>query len=149
MRRLIAVFAVLFLAVSSLPVHAAEEGKAEAKKDDKSKAPAHKLTQAESFLQLDSIYATFLENDRPIGKLGLDVGIDIPDPKLRAEAEHALPVIRDAFVRNLIRYGATAVRSYRQPDINDLVGRLQAVLDRSLGRKGGKVLIMNIRIGLN
>jgi hypothetical protein len=70
----------------------------------------------------------------------------VPDAKLREEAVHAMPVIRDAFVRNMMGYASTAVRSWRQPDVNEIAARLQAVTDRALGRKGAKVLLAQVAL---
>jgi hypothetical protein len=112
--------------------------------DGGAKAPKHKLTQAESYVMVDPMYTTILDGERPIGMLMVGIGIDIPDPKLRAEAVHALPVLRDAYVRNLFNFSTTAVRPSAQPDVAAIADRLQAVTDRALGRKGAKVLLAQI-----
>src|SRR5882672_5685719 len=77
--------------------------------DDK-KAAVHKVTQSKSYLMVDPIYATIVTNDRPTGMLMIGIGIDVPDETLRAEADHAMPVLRDAYVRNMMAYAATQVR---------------------------------------
>lgn len=112
--------------------------------DDSAKKPQHKVTQANSYLMLDPMYATILDGDRPVGMLMVGVGLDIPDAKLRAEAVHAMPVLRDAFVRNLMNFGTTAVRAEHQPDVFEIANRLQGVTDRALGRKGAKLLLAQI-----
>jgi flagellar basal body-associated protein FliL len=142
MRRSAVLFLTLIWALPALPALAAEEG---AKKEE-GKAPVHKITQSESYLMLDPIYASFMEEGRPGGLLQLGVGLDVPDAKLREEAVHAMPVIRDAFVRNMMGYASTAVRSWRQPDVNEIAARLQAVTDRALGRKGAKVLLAQVAL---
>jgi hypothetical protein len=76
------------------------------------------------------------------------IGIDVPDETLRGEAEHALPVLRDAFVRNLMAFAATQVRTWRQPDVAVIAERLQGVADRALGRKGAKVLLAQVAMRL-
>ena len=111
---------------------------------DGGKAPKHKVTQSDSYLMIDPMYSAILDGDRPVGMLMIGIGLDIPDPKLRAEAVHALPVLRDAFVRNLLSFSATAVRAWRQPDVNVIADRLQGVADRALGRKGAKVLLAQV-----
>jgi hypothetical protein len=112
--------------------------------DGDGKAPKHKVTQSASYLMVDPMYSAILEGDRPVGMLMIGIGLDIPDAKLRAEAEHALPVLRDAYVRNMLNFSTTSVRAWRQPDVALIADRLQAVTDRALGRKGAKVLLAQV-----
>jgi hypothetical protein len=114
--------------------------------DDASKRPAHKVTQSDSYLMIDPMYATILDDDRPVGLLMVGVGLDIPDAKLRAEAVRVMPVLRDAFVRSLMNFGTTAVRAERQPDVIEIADRLQGVADRALGRKGARLLLAQVAI---
>jgi len=112
------------------------------------KAAVHKVTQSTSYLMVDPIYATVVSNDRPSGLLMIGIGIDVPDAVLRGEAEHAMPVLRDAYVRNMMAYAATAVRTWRQPDVEAIATRLQGVTDRALGRKGAHILLAQIAMRL-
>jgi len=116
--------------------------------DDDKKGAVHKVTQSKSYMMLDPIYATIVSNERPAGLLMIGLGIDVPDEALRAEADHALPVLRDAYVRNLMAFAATQVRTNRQPDVAVIASRLQAVTDRALGRKGAKVLLAQVAMRL-
>ncbi len=134
--------AAIYLALTALPAGAAED----ANGGDKTKSTAHKITQANSYVEFDPIYATFMENDRPAGLLMVWIGVDIADGKLRAEAQHAAPVIRDAYVRNMMGYASTIVRSWRQPDVGEIADRLQAVTDRALSRKGARVLLYQVAL---
>ena len=109
-----------------------------------SEAPApaqRKTTQSESFVAIDPMYATILEGNRPRGLLMVELGLDVPDSALRAKVSHALPTLRDAYVRLLIAYGATAVRAFRQPSVEDIAARMQTVTDRVMGGPGAKVLM--------
>ncbi len=115
--------------------------------DDKKQA-VHKVTQSKSYLMVDPIYATIVANDHPAGLLMIGVGIDVPDETLRAEADHAMPVLRDAYVRNMMAFAATQVRTFRQPDVTVIAARLQAVTDRALGRKGARVLLAQVAMRL-
>jgi hypothetical protein len=136
------VLAVLLLAaLLAAPAHAGDDAGG-----DGGKAPKHKVTQSESYLMIDPMYSAILDGDRPVGLLMIGVGLDIPDAKLRGEAEHAMPVLRDAFVRNMLNYSTTSVRSWRQPDVVQIAERLQGVADRALGRKGAKVLLAQVAI---
>ena len=105
-------------------------------------APAQrKTTQSESYVVIDPMYATILEGSRPRGLLMIEIGLDVPDAALRGQVSHALPTLRDAYVRSLIAYGATAVRAFRQPSVEDIAQRMQVVTDRVMGKPGAKVLI--------
>jgi hypothetical protein len=113
------------------------------------KAPKHKLTQADSYLMIDPIYSAVMDGDRPVGMLMIGVGIDIPDAKLRGEALHAMPVLRDAFVRSLMGFSTTFVRPDRQPDVTAIADRLQHATDRVLGRKGARLLLAQVAIRIS
>ena len=105
-------------------------------------APAQrKTTQSESYVPLDPMYATILEGSRPRGLLMVELGLDVPDSALRAKVSHALPTLRDTYVRLLIAYGSTAVRAFRQPSVDDIAQRMQAATDRLMGGPGAKVLM--------
>jgi hypothetical protein len=109
-----------------------------------SEAPApaqRKTTQSESYVVIDPMYATIIEANKPRGLLMVELGLDVPDATLRERVSHALPALRDAYVRSLIAYGATAVRAWRQPSIDDIAERMQAVTDRVVGGPGAKVLM--------
>jgi hypothetical protein len=133
--------AIVLAAALALPARA-DDGS----DGDANKRPTHKVTQSDSYLMVDPMYATILDGDRPVGLLMVGVGLDIPDARLRGEAEHAMPVLRDAFVRNLMNFGTTAVRAERQPDVGEIADRLQRVTDRALGRRGAKLLLAQVAI---
>lgn len=110
-------------------------------------APAQrKTTQSESFVAIDPMYATILEGSKPRGLLMIELGLDVPDRALRARVSHALPTLRDAYVRSLMAYGATAVRAWRQPSVDDIADRMQAITDRVMGGPGAKVLMAQTAI---
>lgn len=121
---------------------------APASADDDKKGAVHKVTQSKSYLMIDPIYATIVRDARPAGLLMIGIGIDVPDETLRGEADHAMPVLRDAYVRNLMAFAATQVRTNRQPDVALIASRLQAATDRALGRKGAKVLLAQVAMRL-
>jgi flagellar basal body-associated protein FliL len=138
MRRTHPLVIFISMALAVLPARAA---------DDKKQA-VHKVTQSQSYLMVDPIYATIVTGDRPAGLLMIGIGIDVPDETLRAEADHAMPVLRDAYVRNMMAYAATQVRTFRQPDVAVIADRLQGVTDRALGRKGARVLLAQVAMQL-
>ena len=117
--------------------------------DGGGKAPKHKVTQSDSYLMIDPIYSAIMDSDRPVGMLMVGVGIDIPDAKLRGEAVHAMPVLRDAFVRSMMSFSTTFVRPERQPDVAAIADRLQRATDRVLGRKGARLLLAQVAIRIS
>src|SRR3954470_3502907 len=94
--RLIPAIILLAAALAAgLPALGAEDG------PKKQKAPEHKTTQSESYIQFDPIYTTIVSDNRAAGMLMVGAGLDVPDPAMRNNITHALPVLRDAYVRNL------------------------------------------------
>ncbi len=130
----------VLLALAAMPARADD--------DKDGKGSVHKVTQSQSYLMLDPIYATIVSADRPVGLLMIGIGIDVPDARLRGEAEHAMPVLRDAYVRNMMAFAATRVRTSSQPDVTAIAERLQGVTDRALGRKGARVLLAQVAMRL-
>ena len=131
------VLAALLCGLSGVPAHAAE---------NPAKPAQHKTTQSESYVMIEPIYATILDGTRPRGLLLVEFGLDVPDAGLRERVNQGLPALRDAYVRALLTYAATAVRPWRQPNVEDISNRMQAITDRSLGKKGARVLMAQTAI---
>jgi flagellar basal body-associated protein FliL len=74
--------------------------------------------------------------------------LDVPNKELRAKAEQAMPLLRDAYVRSLLTFTASTVRSWRQPDVGEIADRLQHVTDRTLGRTGARLLLAQVAMRL-
>jgi flagellar basal body-associated protein FliL len=127
------------LAALTLAAHADDN-------DNAQKAPEHKITQSKSYLPLDPIYTTIVDDDRAQGMLTVGVGLDVPDPALRTLATRSMPVLRDAYVRNLMAFTASSVRTTTQPDVGEIAERLQDVTDRALGKKGAKILLAQVAL---
>lgn len=113
---------------------------------DDQKAPEHKITQSKSYMMVDPIYTTIVADNRPAGLLMVGVGLDVPDDALRAEVVRSMPVLRDAYVRNLMAYTATTVRTDAQPDVGTIADRLQAITDRALKHKGARILLAQVAL---
>jgi len=128
------------LALLPLAARAAEH------EDAKPKASEHKLTQSKSFLPLEPFYTTIVDDNRAQGMLMVGIGLDVPDEALREIADRSMPILRDAYLRNLMSFTATAVRTNAQPDAVQIADRLQAVTDRALGKKGAKILLAQVAI---
>ena len=127
------------LTLLPLAAGAAEEG-------GEKKSSEHKLTQSVSYLPLDPIYTAIVDDNRAQGMLMVGIGLDVPDEALREIADRSMPILRDAYLRNLMSFTATAVRTNRQPDAAQIADRLQAVTDRALGKKGAKILLAQVAI---
>jgi flagellar basal body-associated protein FliL len=110
------------------------------------KAPEHKLTQSKSYIEVDPIYTTIVDDNRPAGMLMVGVGLDVPDDALRATVTRSMPVLRDAYIRNLMAFAGTTVRITAQPDVGTIADRLQAVTDRALGKKGARILLAQVAL---
>ena len=95
---------------------------------------------------MDPIYTTIVADNHAAGMLMVGAGLDVPDETLRDEVNRSLPVLRDAYVRNLMTFTANVVRTDTQPDVGMIADRLQAVTDRALGKKGAKVLLAQVAI---
>jgi flagellar basal body-associated protein FliL len=127
------------LAGASPPARAEDAPKAQ-------KAPEHKTTQSKSYVMIDPIYTTIVTENRAAGMLMVGAGLDVPDDRLRDEVTHSMPVLRDAYIRNLMAFTANVVRTDSQPDVGMIADRLQAVTDRALKKKGAKVLMAQVAI---
>jgi len=95
---------------------------------------------------VDPIYTTIVSDNRAGGMLMIGMGLDVPDPALRDEVTRSLPVLRDAYVRNLMAFTSSSVRTDAQPDVGMIADRLQDVTDRALKKKGVKVLLAQVAL---
>ena len=129
--------AMTFVALAGLPAHGA---------DEKAKKPEHKTTQSKSYIMVDPIYTTIVSDNRVAGMLMIGAGLDVPNAHLREEVERSMPVLRDAYIRNLMTFTANVVRTDTQPDVEMIADRLQAVTDRALKKKGAKILLAQVAI---
>jgi hypothetical protein len=125
--------ACLMLAAAAVPARA-----------DGDAVPEHKITQSESYMMLEPMYATILDGNRPGGMLMVAIGLDIPNAKLRGDATRAMPLLRDAYIRNLMSYAWTHIRPMEQPDVVEIASRLQLVTDQTLHRSGARVLLAQV-----
>jgi flagellar basal body-associated protein FliL len=135
----------LILAAAALFGAGAAHGE-DAKKKPQQKAPEHKTTQSKSYTMVDPIYTTIVADNHAAGMLMVGVGLDVPDEALHAEVDRSMPVLRDAYIRNLMAFTANVVRTDAQPDVGVIADRLQGVTDRALKKKGAKVLLAQIAI---
>jgi len=95
---------------------------------------------------VDPIYTTIVSDNRVAGMLMIGAGLDVPNEHLREEVTRSMPVLRDAYIRNLMIFTANVVRTDAQPDVATIADRLQAVTDRALKKKGAKILLAQVAI---
>jgi hypothetical protein len=107
---------------------------------------ARRTTNSESYVAVEPMYATIIDGVKPRGLLIVELGLDVPDTDLRGRVTRALPVLRDAYVRGLLAYASTAVRVYRQPSVEDIANRMQAITDKTMGKQGARVLMAQTAI---
>jgi flagellar basal body-associated protein FliL len=124
--------------VTTAPAMAADP--ADGKKNE------HKITQSESYLTLDPFYTTIVTDNHAGGMLMVGIGLDVPNPAMRVEVTRSMPVLRDAYLRNLMAFTASAVRTDAQPDVGNIADRLQEVTDRALKKKGARVLLAQVAL---
>lgn len=132
--------AVLVCAPFGAVARAAEAGGA---------AAQHKTTQSESYVIIEPLYASILDGARSRGLLLVELGLDVPDEKLREKVTQSLPNLRDAYVRSLLSYASTSVRAWRQPNVEDIAKRMQIITDRVMGQQGAHVLMAQTAIRLS
>jgi flagellar basal body-associated protein FliL len=110
------------------------------------KKPEHKITQSESYLSVEPFYTTIVTDNHAGGMLMVGIGLDVPNALLRDEVTRSMPVLRDAYLRNLMTFTASAVRTDAQPDVATIADRLQAITDRALKKKGARVLLAQVAL---
>lgn len=130
-------FLVLALLTATVPARA---------DDEQSGGGRHKPTQLESYVMIEPMYASILQGGKSRGLLLVEIGLDVPDAKLRDRVSNELPILRDAYVRSLLVFAATAVRTWRQPNVDEIATRMQAITDHMLGRQGARVLMAQTAI---
>jgi flagellar basal body-associated protein FliL len=134
------------LMIAFLAVPAFGEDAPDKDKPDNQKKPEHKVTQSASYLVMDPLYTTVVSDNHAGGMLMVAIGLDVPDAKLRDEVDRSMPVLRDAYLRNLMAFTASAVRTDAQPDVELIADRLQGVTDRALNKKGARVLLAQVAL---
>jgi flagellar basal body-associated protein FliL len=136
MRRIspsLAVFVALSLSTGMAV--ASETGK------PKGGAPKRPPTSLKSWVMVDPFTISVIQDGDVRGTFTVNFGMDVPDGELRERAEVLMPRLRDAWLRSLNLYAATALRPRRQADVAELSARIQRTADEVLGKTGAKVLM--------
>lgn len=99
-----------------------------------------KKSGGESYLPIDTLTGTTQKGAGRRGVLMVDVGLDVPDPRLRQFAEQSMPRLRAAYVQIVLTYAAGLPPG--SPPNPDLIGQtLQRQTDQILGRPSARVLL--------
>jgi hypothetical protein len=107
-------------------------------------APAEKKKGGgDTFIQLPTLTATIFRADGRRGVLTVDIGLDIPDGGLRQRANASIPLLRDAYTRQLLLY-APGIPPGAPPNPDLISVQLQRATDQTLGRPGAKLLLGTI-----
>lgn len=118
-----------------------EKSKDEKPKDDKKDAKGGKdVTGSPTYLRFAPLNATVKKPNGRRGVLSVEVGLDVPDEKLRKKADSILPRLRASFVQSLQIY-ASGMTPGMAPNADVLVPILQRDTDRLLGQKGARLLL--------
>jgi hypothetical protein len=109
-----------------------------------SAAPAEKKKGGgDSYLQLPTLTATIFRPDGSRGVLTVDLGLDIPNPAMRLQANAYVPILRDAFTRVLLSY-APSIPVGAPPNLDVLGAQLQRATDDTLKKRGAILLLGSI-----
>ena len=93
-----------------------------------------------AYVEIHALAATVTRANGRRGVLTVEVGLDVPDAKLREKAELNLPRLRAAFVQTLQIYAAGMTPSL-PPNPDVLGAAMQRDADRILRQKGAKLLL--------
>ena len=104
MRRSV-LLAVLLAFALAVPAAAGSDGR---------KSAVHKITQSASYLMIDPIYTTIMDGDKIVGLLMIGIGLDVPNSELRGQTESTMPVLRDVYVRSVLRHLGKALAAARR-----------------------------------
>jgi hypothetical protein len=126
-------------AACALPATAHASGGEKKDEKDEKKGPGS------GYMALPLLTATVVRPTGRRGVLTLEVGLNIPDPKLYAYAGLVQPRLRAAFAQTLQIYGA-GLAPGELPKVDFLAGELQRDADQVLGRKGARVLLGSVML---
>jgi hypothetical protein len=93
-----------------------------------------------SFIQLETLTATIVRPNGRRGVLTVEIGLDVPDAKLRDRAYSLQPRLRAAFVQSLQIYAA-GLPAGMPPNVDYLSRELQRETDAQMGKPGAKLLL--------
>jgi hypothetical protein len=99
-----------------------------------------KKTGSGSYIQINTISGTTTRAGGRRGILTVECGLDIPDDKLRQQANLSLPRLRAAFVQTVQVYAA-GLPAGAAPSVEFIGRELQRQTNTVLGRPGARLLL--------
>jgi hypothetical protein len=93
-----------------------------------------------TFIPIETLTGATNRSGGRRGVLTVEVGLDVPDAGLRAQAQSIMPRIRAAYVQTIMIYAA-GLPSGSVPNADFLAGALQRETDHVLGRPGARLLL--------
>jgi flagellar basal body-associated protein FliL len=133
-----AVLLALALIASAAPAFASD------KKEES--GGQRKISSADTYVVAPTLSAPITAQYAYAGLLTVDVGFDVPDPKLRARVGVLQPKLTDAMRSALADYTYARFRPGGAPDPDRIAVILQQAADRTLGGPGAKVLLANVMV---
>ncbi|MGE3142619.1 MAG: hypothetical protein AB7L65_04815 [Hyphomonadaceae bacterium] len=103
-----------------------------------------RLTSAETYVPFPTLSAGVISQGRATGTMVVDVGVDVPDPDLRARARALGPRMFDALRTALSTFSTVYYRDRTAPDLDTLSRLMQTAVDRVMGRPGARLLLANV-----
>lgn len=98
-----------------------------------------------SYLRLPTITANVRRVGGGRGVMTVETGLDTPDAALRTRVAQSQPRLRAAYAA-VVQQAANALLPGAPPDVERLVAQLQAATDRTLGRRGARLLIGTVMV---
>lgn len=106
-----------------------------------------RTTSGASFVQFATINAPIASRYRFGGALVVESGLDIPDAKLRAQAQALRPRVQDALRAAVADFAQTRYRPGAAPNVAVMGQVMQAAVDKVLGQPGGaKLLLVSVMV---
>ena len=99
-----------------------------------------KKTGGANFVAFNTLTGAINRGAGRRGVLTVDVGLDVPDAKLRELANQSLPRLRAAYVQVVLTYAA-GLHAEAPPNPDLIAQGLQRQTDLVLGRPGAKLLL--------
>ena len=98
-----------------------------------------------SYMRLPTVTANVRRIDGRRGVMTVETGVDTPDAALRIRVVQSAPRLRAAYAA-VVQASANALLPGHPPDVERLVVSLQAATDRTLGRRGARLLIGTVMV---
>ena len=100
--------------------------------DSASRPPITKTTDT-LFVDLESMTIAVIRNRRIAKHVVLQVTLEVPDEETRASVSHALPRIKDAFIKDLYDYYAVQQQGRDGINVEAIKKRLKRTADEVMG----------------